>query len=69
MNTLEPISFSEFCQALSKERVRHERAREKLEARLKAFQKECKHKSTRFQEDPAGGRDSYFICNVCDKAL
>ena len=63
------LSYSQFCQEMSRERVRHERKRNKLEARLKAFQATCKHENTRFQEDPAGGNDSCIICTLCNKVV
>ena len=64
-----PLNYSQYCQALSRERVRTDKKRTKLEAQLKLFQKTCKHENTRFQGDPAGGNDSCFICSLCDKAI
>ena len=63
------LSYSQFCQELSRERVRHERKRDRLEAQLKAFQATCKHENTRFQGDPSGGNDSCIICILCDKVV
>jgi hypothetical protein len=63
------MSYSEFCQEMSRERVRHYRKLDNLEARLKAFQATCKHENTRFQEDPSGGNDSCLICILCDKVV
>lgn len=64
-----PLSYSEFMQKTSKERIRHERATHKLESGLLEFQKTCLHQNTRFQGDPAGGNDSCYICNLCDKIV
>lgn len=69
MSRVIPLSYSDFCQLTSKERVRHERANHKLESALLAFQETCPHKDTRFQGDPAGGSDSCYICLLCDKRV
>lgn len=64
-----PLSHSQFCQEMSRECALHGRKRGELEARLEAFQAMCKHKQTRFQDDPAGGNGSRIICAICDKVL
>lgn len=69
MNVEPAINHSQYCILVSKERLRSERAYTKLEARLKAFQESCRHQNTRFQGDPAGGNDSCYICNLCNKVL
>lgn len=63
------LSYSQFCQEMSRERVRHERKCDRLKASLKEFQAMCKHENTIFQSDPSGGNDSYIICVLCDKVV
>jgi len=59
----------EFQQAYAKEDDRHAKAIQRLKAALKELQGRCSHKQTTFFGDPAGGNDSYYRCDLCDKSL
>jgi LPS O-antigen subunit length determinant protein (WzzB/FepE family) len=36
---------------------------------VKIAQSLCKHEEKSFNPDPAGGRDSYYECDICGKTL
>jgi len=59
----------DYWSASSKEDVRHNNVMKCLKAALKELQGRCPHKKTTFYSDPAGGNDSYYRCENCDKAL
>lgn len=40
-----------------------------LDKELSEVRKNCVHEQQSFNGDPAGGRDSYYSCNICGKAL
>jgi len=65
----QPISYREYMQLAVREDARHERAINRLKARLKARQVACPHNDTEFQGDPAGGNDSCIYCKLCNKVL
>lgn len=64
-----PLSYKEFYLLRSTELRRHKKVINILEERLKEFQKSCPHSNKYFNQDPAGGNDSYYICCDCDKIL
>ena len=64
-----PIDYNTFCQLACVLDREYRKANDSLKARLKAFQSQCKHASTYYQGDPAGGSDSCHICNLCNKAI
>lgn len=64
-----PISFRQFQIELNAARSCYDRKKANLEKQLKAFQETCKHEKTSYNQDPAGGSDSFYSCDLCDKVL
>jgi hypothetical protein len=69
MADIKPINYFDYQIQCSRLQDKHDRAMRRLKARLKTFQTTCPHKNISFQADPAGGNDSYDLCNNCGKAL
>ena len=67
-----PIKFKhrrEYDILCNQEDARHKRAMDRFKTALKELQAACPHKRSTFQGDPAGGNDSCYVCDDCDKVL
>lgn len=64
-----PLSYAQYLKELDRETTRYTRACNKLESRLLAFQKTCKHKNVIFHSTPIAGGYSWHVCTLCDKVI
>lgn len=66
---VKPISYHEYQCGMNKLHSDLSLRAQELEAGLIAFQRTCKHEKTHYNQDPAGGSDSFYSCLICDKTL
>lgn len=58
-------SYADYLMQSNQAAQRYARRLDALRKALAEVQKTCQHTALDFEDDPAGGRDSYYFCKNC----